>query len=319
MLIYSFLTPFFGGTAWRVLSRHSLYAAATSNGGYGDEDDSSFAAIRAEFDLLRFLLSRAPLPGGRNDAHDDGLPVESDDNDGEGEASDDDVDVMMDFDLNDSLDVNPADYKLWESSVASSSAASDPFGGGTAATMMMGFGASTLDNIALRRHRQWQDFVKEKRRTSFLWSRRIPQIDSILAILSGDLSNVKFDSWAGQFCAELLYVNPALRPSDFSARIRRIRKDLVKAGSASAAATEEETGPEKVLLKIMKGEAGEAIQALWQLGGCSSAALPSTLVRTMIHFALYHLLVDSSNALFVFLYTSSSRLCPTCLLLTRRH
>jgi hypothetical protein len=39
------------------------------------------------------------------------------------------------------------------------------------------------------------------------------------------------------------------------------------------------TGSDSVVLSVMKGDAGRALEVLYNLGGSSGAALPATMVR----------------------------------------
>jgi hypothetical protein len=235
--------------AWHVLSKHSSYAQAVLRMQEEGEPEDPYLAgalneIILEFQTLRDILLRAPLPGGRTEQFDDATT---------NVAMFEDI-YDTNYIIEDMYGVNPSDYKYWE--------------------MDMNVG-DELDSLALRKHQQWQDYVREQRH-SFSLSRRMPQIDSILAILTGDFSNVEFTSWAEQFAAELLYLKPDLCPRSFSARAGRIIAKFDESSNPLLSA----------MLSIMDGNVGMAINLIWMMGGASGAALPSTIVRCVFYLCL---------------------------------
>jgi hypothetical protein len=66
-----------------------------------------------------------------------------------------------------------------------------------------------------------------------------------------------------------LYRTPDLRPRSIASRTMKLMKDF------------QEVNDERVnpIVSIMQGNAGRAISELYELGGRSGAALPTTLVR----------------------------------------
>jgi hypothetical protein len=146
------------------------------------------------------------------------------------------------------LDITTEDWKLW-----------DPTG------IDDDFTVFSCES-ALYKLRRWQEHIRRVRATCAL-VRKVPELDEMLGVLSGELiSTVEFGSWAEQLCAELLYKTPHLRPTECSNRTLAIMKRFGTVQNA--------------IVAIMQGEAGRAIQQMYELGGGSGAALPSTLVRT---------------------------------------
>jgi hypothetical protein len=254
--------------AWSVLSRHSLYMTAMTTS--TDDEDTYYAASMEEtrqgfHDVMEIFL-RAPLPGGRNSDYDDvmGTPDWQEQDVDEGSNVKQNVDSY----LLEGLDVAGQDYKFWESGSDASTSASSASGARASADYPMLYSP----DAAIRKHRQWREYVRE-RRLSFSLTRRIPEIDALLAILTGDFSGaVVFESWAERLLAELLYRQPDLRPRHLSARTRKIIKDCTGEDASK-------NGILVAIVSIMDGNAGQAIEAMYLLGGGSGAALPSTLVR----------------------------------------
>lgn len=244
--------------AWAVLTVHSLYnhaqVAIEEN---WQTERATGQQIIADFEPIRHALLRAPLPGGRSADYDD----DHDNNAGRDEEMhyDEDIDEMA----ADGLDVSTSDYRFWDVAAA-------------AATSMTAMGGDYpilySPEAAIRKHRQWQEYVLYVRRTNSL-RHKVPELDHLLAILGGDFTNVAFENWAEQLCAELLYRTPDLRPRNMSARTRRLLNDHYGNG--------DDTPPAEyaAVVSIMQGEAGRAVEELFQYGGGSGAALPSTLVR----------------------------------------
>ena len=237
---------------WEVLSKHSWYKKSARAAEYPQEDaenrEQSHLQARLEeayydFMVLKDILSRAPLPGGRNTLFDDGLTSPEEDNDIDDAA----------YHLDD-LDIDPSDYTLWELGVMSETPGE----------------AFTAESAAIERHKLFTNYVKDLRRRGFRLCRRVPEIQGILSILCGDFSVVVFDFWAEKLCAELLYCHPNLRPSRISERARSIMKECPVEEDAKM--------HYECLLDIMEGNAGRALQMMWVAGGAGQAALPNTVV-----------------------------------------
>jgi hypothetical protein len=263
--------------AWSVLSRHSLFTTAMSTAPSIDDDANAYyAAITDEarqgFQDLMEIFLRAPLPGGRTSDYDDVM--------GTPDWEDEEESQIDSYHL-EGLDVAGQDYKFWESGDAASTNATGAANVNASGDYPMIYSS----DAAIRKHRQWREYVSD-RRMSFALSRRIPEIDSILAILTGNLTGIVFESWAERLLAELLYRQPDLRPRHLAARTRKIIKDCTGEDAST-------NGVHVAIVSIMDGNAGQAIEAMYLLGGGSGAALPSTLVRAMcvrylVHCAIRH-------------------------------
>ena len=239
--------------AWNLVKAHSLYRAVMET--YNDDsnantflDERELRELANAFRILKTLLLRAPLPAGRTEDLDDALDCQA-------LMMVEDVDDDMDY--GDDFDVTASDYKLWEVLDFSSSVAGD---------YPLLFSAEPAD----RAFRKWHDQVAYMRRTGCLL-RRIPELDVVFAILLGDFKNIIFDSWSEELCAELLYRTPTIRPCSVSLRASAL---IQKFGSTDVT--------NEAILASMDGEAGRAIDHMYVSGGCSGAALPSTLVRSIV-------------------------------------
>jgi Nup85 Nucleoporin len=235
---------------WSLLSRHSIfrrsldvsvesldeYHAATLN-----EDREGFFALRA-------LLLSAPLPGGRNDLHDAAFDYAGDDNNDEEEGAEDD-ELLEGIPL--------SGYRMWETGRMDS-------GDSAAGDVPHSFNP----HAASQKFQTWTQHLNTLTAVHKL-KRRIPQIEIVLSILSGNLKNVEFESWAENFCAELLYKLRTLRPDDMHTRASRI---MEKFGVTLKGSMEE------TVLSVMKGNAGRVVEVVYNMGGGSGAALPSVMV-----------------------------------------
>ncbi len=195
---------------------------------------------RQGFEALRAILLSAPLPGGRTDEFDDRVTVSAD------EQDEDDGEYIE--------GIPPSSYKLWESSNCD--------GGDHPSTFHSHVAKQT-----------WQVWKRSLVSISALQKiqRRIPQLSSLLAILSGDFRSVEFESWAEEFCAELLYKHPDLRLVDIPLRCQRVMAHY-------QSKEEQQEGFDEVVISVMKGNAGRVIEVLHELGGGSGAALPAVMV-----------------------------------------
>jgi hypothetical protein len=242
-LVVSYLVRGCLEEAWALLSRHSICRRSFDDTieALDEYHESTLAEDREGFLALRDILLSAPLPGGRNDEHDD------DNEEAQGEEEE----------VQDYLEGIPASaYLLWETGQASREGA-----GGD-------YPASFNPHAALHVYRNWQQALMAFPALHKL-QRRVPQLNNLLAILSGDFKGIEFDSWAEALCAELLYKLPNLRPDDMNVRAARVME---------AHGTSTKGGFEEVVLSVMKGNAGRVIQVMHELGGGSGAALPAVIV-----------------------------------------
>jgi len=225
---------------WELLKEHSLYRTVM------EDPMQQHGEIRNEFRILRMLLLRAPLPGGRNDRFDNAVGDEPvfDETIEDMDLSDDDFVVMA------------TDYQLWE--------VNDGRTNVEAGDTPLFFSADK----ASRRWREWKQQVQNVHRTTRLKA-RIPQLERAFSILMGDLDNAQFESWKEQLCAELLYCTPEIRPRNMKPRALAIMRSMGGGPSDNI---------DQSLLEIMNGDAGEAITAVADEGGAAGAALPSALV-----------------------------------------
>lgn len=244
--------------AWHVLSKHSLFVVASAI--QNPDEFSQMTEIYRDFSHLKEILLRAPLPGGRNDNYDDALPSES--------LADDYIDEANLF--SDDLDILPLDYLYWDTQYLEN--------GSGSMNATTGDQAEFDEMTAFQKHRSWSEYVKDIK-PFFNLTRRIPQIDSVLAMLLGDFTGIKFSSWAEQLCAELLFRCPNSRPIEIANNARR----LVKFYFADDVPYEVAT-----MLNIMEGDAASAIALVYGTGGSAGAAVPATIMSL-----LYNLFIDS--------------------------
>jgi hypothetical protein len=243
-LVVSYLVRGCLEEAWALLSRHSICRRSFDDTieALDEYHETTLAEDREGFLALRDILLSAPLPGGRNDEHDDGNEEE------EGE----DEEEIQEY-----LEGIPASaYRLWETGQASREGA----GGDYPAT----FNPHAAQHV----YRNWKQALAALPALHKL-KRRVPQLNTLLAILSGDFKRIEFDSWAEALCAELLYKLPNLRPDDMNVRAARVMEQY---------GVFTKGGFEEVVLSVMKGNAGRVIQVMHELGGGSGAALPAVMV-----------------------------------------
>jgi len=243
--------------AWAVLSRHSsCQQCFRSDVQILDEyHDAILQEDRDGFLALRDVLLSAPLPGGRNDENDSGLDSgKSDSEDGDDQAAAGETFLSG---------VPRSAYKLWETCGSTTSS--------TEGGISSDFPVEYNPNAAKAAHSAWTKYVSSLAPLADL-TRRIPQLQSILVILRGNLQNVVFESWSEALCAELLYLRPALRPNDLHIRTARI---MEKFGVSA------DSGFDGVILDVMKGNAGRVVEVLHDLGGGSGAALPATMTALL--------------------------------------
>lgn len=226
--------------AWALLSRHSICRRSFDDTieALDEYHETTLAEDREGFLALRDILLSAPLPGGRNDEHDDG-----------NEEEEDKVQEYLEG-------IPTSAYRLWETGQASREGA----GGDYPAT----FNPHAAQHV----YRTWKQALTALPALHKL-KRRVPQLNTLLAILSGDFKGIEYDSWAEALCAELLYKLPNLRPDDMNVRAARVMEQY---GASTKG------GFEEVVLSVMKGNAGRVIQVMHELGGGSGAALPAVIV-----------------------------------------
>jgi hypothetical protein len=260
--------------AWSLLSRHSICRRCFDESleALDDYHATTLAEDREGFVALKSLVLSAPLPGGRGDEHDAGFDILAE----EEEVGDEEL-----------LEgVPPSAYRLWETGQSSREAGDYPI-------TFNSHGASQM-------HRKWMQCVKQLPEVNKL-KRRIPQLDNILNILSGNFKHVEFDSWDEALCAELLYKLPSLRPDDMTVRAEKVMQqfDAFTKG-----------GFEEVVLSVMKGNAGRVIQVMHELGGGSGAALPALMVCLFFVLGNYGIDTNSLSLLTLFfLFRQTSLLC----------
>ena len=255
--------------AWALLSRHSLCRRASdahanahnNNNNLGNDGSSSMVLeeyeeltlekVQEGFSDLRRILLSAPLPGGRDDAEDidlgdDGSKPET------SSSSNNNYEVLLE-------NVEPNGYMRWETSRT----ASQGPGGSD-------FPTSYTPTIASRVRQNWQQYVVDLPSIAQL-KRRIPQLETMLNILLGNLKGIAFDTWAEALLAELIYANPLILPGNIQVRAEKLMKQYARTTTHGGEM-------DQVLLKIMQGNAGSVIEVLFAFGGGSGAALPATMV-----------------------------------------
>lgn len=234
--------------AWALLTRHSMHRQAQQALLLKSMDEYQAATLAQDqdgFRALEALLLSAPLPGGRSDEHDGDFFMQE-------EGTSDDL-----------LDgVPPLAFRLWEANKGNREVGDFP--------------TSFQPNAALQVFNAWKQAVKTLPEVQIL-KRRIPHLEKILQILTGDFSGVVFESWAEELCAELLYKAPDLRLNDMH----------IRASVAMEKHADETSGFfNEVVLSVMRGNSGRVIEVLHELGGGSGAALPAAMVSPSLDFDL---------------------------------
>jgi hypothetical protein len=229
--------------AWALLSRHSLFRRALDASSMDSLDEYEVMVLEQDkeafIDLRRVLLS-APIPGGRDDSDDVGLDGPSVERE------------QPEENLLEGVEANA--YQMWETSRMTTEGSDFPI-------------SYNPNAVALKRN-IWQQYILDLESVRRL-KRKIPQLEPILDILMGKLKKVSFESWAEALLAELIYGNPAILPSNIHVRAETMMKKYPRWNDEM----------DKVLLEIMKGNAGTVIEVMHAFGGASGAALPATMVR----------------------------------------
>ncbi|KAL3903704.1 MAG: hypothetical protein SGILL_010346, partial [Bacillariaceae sp.] len=225
--------------AWLLLSNHSMARRLNEVDMEQDEgmDEylrASLAEDRDGFLALRQVLLSAPIPGGRVESNDDA------------EIGDQMVDTE-DID-----GISNLAYQLWDATDNGSTFHFEP-------------------RHAHQMWQNWQQTIKMMPELHRLRS-RIPQLNRLLDMLSGDFRQVQFASWSDELCADLLYKIPDIKMVDICART----KDVMKADPDKSSADLKEG-----IASIMNGNAGSVISLAYKLGGSSGAALPATVTSLL--------------------------------------
>ena len=230
--------------AWSLISRHSLCRRCEKTEILDEYHAITIDQDREGFRVLQSLLLSAPLPGGRSEWRDSGLALD-DSTHGEEDST------LL-------LDGVPRDaYKLWDST---------SFSYGEIGPLKFNpYAANSTLKV-------WKRAVMDNASLNGL-VRRVPQLQTnVIDILIGKFDVVVFESWSEALCAELLYQRPNLCPKDMHVRAESVMKKLGAPVNA---------GFDKIVLSIMEGDAGCALETLCELGGSSGAALPATMTSLL--------------------------------------
>jgi hypothetical protein len=230
--------------AWDMLSNHSMLKRAHEN--QNDQEDdyrtASLAEDRVGFLVLRNILLSAPIPGGRNSDFDAGFL----------EDASAEKEQMVDAELIEGIPISA--YRLWDTTEADHSFSQYP--------------VHFEPHAANQLWESWRQTIKlspELRRLR----NRIPQLNRLMDLLSGDFRHIEFAKWSEELCCELLYKKPGILLVDMYAKTERAMR---------ADENEAKTGLEEGVVSIMSGNAGSLIALVHQLGGGSGAGLPAVMV-----------------------------------------
>lgn len=212
---------------------------------------------REGFQALKGVLLSAPLPGGRNNDEDLDFGDKDDGNDDDkdwrkkkGNAS------IVEEEYIEGIPTSA--YRLWESNYADRGSGDYPL--------------HFDPNAAHQVYQLWKESVNGILPLQRL-RRRIPELNRVLCLLSGDFRYIEFGSWQEELCAELLYKIPNIRLVDMSTRTALVMKKF----------TDPPKGFDQVILNIMKGNAGRVIEVMQNfLAGGTMAALPAVMVRQIV-------------------------------------
>jgi Nup85 Nucleoporin len=253
-LIRSFVLRGLLEPAWLCLQRDPIYITAKQEISHGriNKDRAlmrAYQSIVDDTESVGVLLLLAPLPGGRA-IH----PLD----DGQVEQM---IEELVEYDSVSSL--RPSDSMGWDAT---------------------GDGYSHQE--AYRKHQLWQGEVRDYVQVRKTLEHKRAEFDELLSIMGGNIRDVRFESWAEELCATILYKAPSMTPrqlSDCAAQIAGNSK-YWKYDDKSDEAPLQTTDlvPRVVvegLLSLMSGLVEVGIPLLWKLGGSSGAALPSAIVR----------------------------------------
>jgi hypothetical protein len=222
--------------AAQLLQKHSLIAQAfSSNNEWGP-----FHEIQQAAHDLFGLFACAPLPGSRNSDFDDELDMtayfQQDQNMNSGALS---LHPMV---------LNASDYQVWD-------ATPDQYN----------------PSLARSKHAAWMQALRTANLSAL--THRVPQIQRLLDMILLEPKQqlddeYDSDDWADALCAELLYHQPLLRPSDFGRRALALMKER----------NQDQAPHVQLLLAIMNGNAAQAVASIAEFGNVTGAALPKTIV-----------------------------------------
>ncbi len=247
--------------AWDLLSHHSIVSRYMERKSELDADGSPFndyqtAALAEDGEGFRALMSillSAPLPGSRTNASDDGFDT-SENKTGDSYNPSETKEELIDG-------IPNSAYRLWEPNS----------GIGDSNNSSTGYYVNFEPKTAYHVHRHWKQAIDTLPALKRL-RQRIPQLNTILALLTGNFRDIEFNSWQEEMCAELLYKNPNIRLMDINVRAAALVQ-------RHANDTDEKNSIDEMMLNIMRGNAGEVLKALHGFGGGSGAALPAVMVR----------------------------------------
>lgn len=215
---------------------------------------------REGFQALKDILLSAPLPGGRSSQEDLVFCAEDDDNeDGKGGQQANRDTSVVEEEYIEGIPISA--YRLWETNDTDRGSGDFP--------------VNFDPHAAYQVYQLWKESVNGIPALQRL-RRRLPELNRVLCLLSGDFRYTEFDSWQEELCAELLYKIPNIRLVDMSTRTALVMKKFSD--------PPKEFDP--VILNIMKGNAGRVIQIMYDfLAGGSMAALPAVMVCRVFFFA----------------------------------
>jgi len=244
--------------AWALISHHSIVRKFVEL----DEDDgalslndyqaASLAEYREGFEALRNIILSAPLPGGRNNDSDEGCDESYGDAKGIYRGSNHNEDNVTGASVVEEEfieGVPTSAYSLWETSRKISRTGDYPI--------------NYEPYSAEQKYKHWKHEINNISALKLL-RRRVPQLNKLLELMSGNFRDAEFLSWQEEFCAELLYKIPNIRLDDMNVRAASLMKKYAN-----------NHGSDEVILAIMKGNVGQVIHVMHQLGGGSGAALPA--------------------------------------------
>ena len=223
-------------------------------------DDYQAATLddeREGFQALKHILLSAPLPGGR-DSDDDlvfGEESEVNEDGRNGQEAKGDSSIVEEEYIE---GIPISAYRLWETNDTDRGSGDFP--------------VNFDPHAAYHVYQLWKEAVTGIPALQRL-RRRIPELNRVLSLLSGDFRSIEFGSWQEELCAELLYKIPNIRLVDMSTRTALVMKKF----------NDPPKEFEQVILNIMKGNAGRVIEIMFDfLGGGSMAALPAVMVCRVV-------------------------------------
>uniref|UniRef100_A0A7R9ZU78 Nuclear pore complex protein Nup85 n=1 Tax=Pseudo-nitzschia arenysensis TaxID=697910 RepID=A0A7R9ZU78_9STRA len=249
--------------AWDLLSHHSIVRRymelnqelGTDGSPFNDYQTAALAEDGEGFRALMSILLSAPLPGSRNNAFDDGFDT-SENKNGDSFDPSETKEELIDG-------IPSSAYRLWEPNSAI----------GNSNNSSRGYYVNFEPNSAHQVHAHWKQAIDSLPALKRL-RQRIPQLDKILALLTGNFRDIEFNSWQEEMCAELLYKIPNIKLMNINVRAAALVQK-------HANDTEEKHSIDEMMLNIMRGNAGEVLKALHGFGGGSGAALPAVMTSLL--------------------------------------